>query len=84
MCHHDRMRRRRKLQLSVSAEQYRYLRERAGTQGSMAAVVRELIEQAMSPTGLEDDPFYRHVMTDRPGSGRSYDAEAARRELYRA
>ena len=75
---------RRKLQLYVSAEQYRYLREQAGAQGSMAAVVRELIDQAISPTDLDDDPFYRHVMADRPGSGRSYDAEAAKRELYRA
>lgn len=76
---------RRKLQLYVSEEQYRYLREQAaGAQRSMAAVVRDLIDEAAAPDDLDDDAFYRHVMTDRPGSGGAYDAEDAKRDLYRA
>lgn len=72
----------RKLQLYVTERQYRWLRQRAATRGSIAAVVRDLIDRSHSPDDPEDDPFFRHVMAERPGSGSRYEAQDAKRELY--
>jgi len=50
----------------------------------MAGVVRDLIDDAAAADDVDDDVFYRHVMTDRTGSGTAYDAEQDKRDLYRA
>lgn len=72
----------RKVQLYLTEEQYRFVKQRAGTSGSIAQVVRDLIDEAGRPSDPTRDPFYRHLMSDGPGSGRSYAAEDAKRELY--
>jgi hypothetical protein len=66
----------------VTERQYRLLKHRAGRQGSIAAVVRDLIDRSAAPTELEADPFFRHVIREKDGSGRPYDAQEAKRELY--
>ncbi len=73
----------RKVQLYLSEEQYRFLKQRAGERGSMAAAVRELIDGAGRPAALSADPFYRHIVAEKEGSGRRYDAQRAKRDLYR-
>lgn len=73
----------RKLQLYVTEEQYRLLKQRAEGRGSIARVVRELIEGAGALTDPTRDPFYRHLMSPKRGSGRRYSAERAKRDLYR-
>jgi hypothetical protein len=74
----------RKVQLYLTEAQYRYLKQRAGTRGSIAGVVRELIDSAGQPSDPERDPFYGHLLADKPGSGGEYDAETAKRDLYRS
>jgi hypothetical protein len=74
---------RRKLQLYVTDHQYRLLKQRAGERGSIAKVVRDLIDQASEPADPASDPFYRHVVSEKTGSGTPYSAEQAKRELYR-
>lgn len=73
----------RKLQLYLTEEQYRLLRQRAGQRGSIAQVVRELIDASVRVEDASSDPFYRHVMSPTTGSGRPYTAERAKRDLYR-
>ena len=72
----------RKVQLYLSEEQYRFLKQRAAERGSIAQVVRDLIEAAVRPEDAGEDPFYRHVVGAKDGSGRAYDAETAKRNLY--
>lgn len=72
----------RKLQLYITEEQYRLLKQRAGELRSIAQVVRELIDKAETPNDPTEDPFYRHVSSRRTGSGRSYRAAEAKKELY--
>lgn len=58
-------------QLYLDEGQYRWLRQRAGKSGSIAAVVRELIDaeraRLADPAG---DPFLRFLVDDTPGRGR--------------
>lgn len=49
----------------------------------MAAAVRELIDAAGRPAAPNADPFYRHITAKKEGSGRRYDAQRAKRDLYR-
>ena len=72
----------RKLQLYVTERQYRLLKQRAGGQGSIAAVVRDLIDRSAVPTDLKADSFFGHVIKEKDGSGEPYDAHEAKRELY--
>jgi hypothetical protein len=72
---------RRKVQLYLTQEQYLLLKQRAGEGGSIAQVVRDLIDTSSMPADPSNDPFYAHVVGRRGGSGRSYDAESAKREL---
>lgn len=74
----------RKLQLYVTERQYRLLRQRAAQRGSIAGVVRDLIDQSAAPTDVETDPFFQHVAAPKDGSGRTYDAQEAKRDLYRS
>jgi hypothetical protein len=74
----------RKLQLYVTERQYRLLKQRAGRRrGSIASVVRELIDRSVLPTEVETDPFFRHVAAPKEGSGQPYEAQEAKRDLYR-
>jgi hypothetical protein len=58
-------------QLYLDEGQYRWLRQRAGKSGSIAAVVRELIDAERSrladPAG---DPLLRFLVDEAPGQGR--------------
>lgn len=73
----------RKLQLYVTEEQYRLMKQRAGEGGSIAQVVRDLIDEAGQPSAPMGDPFYRHLLSPKEGSGRTYAAEEAKRDLYK-
>jgi hypothetical protein len=72
----------RKLQIYLSEEEYLFLKQAAGEGGSMAGVVRRLIDGAWRPAEPLDDPFYSHVRSRRPGSGKPYHAAQAKRDLY--
>jgi hypothetical protein len=58
-------------QLYLDEGQYRWLRQRAGKSGSIAAVVRELIDaeraRLADPAG---DPLLRFLVDESPGRGR--------------
>lgn len=58
-------------QLYLDEGQYRWLRQRAGKAGSIAAVVRELIDaeraRLADPSG---DPLLRFLVEEAPGKGR--------------
>jgi hypothetical protein len=58
-------------QLYLDEGQYRWLKQRAGTAGSIAAVVRELIDaeraRLADPGG---DPLLRFLVEESPGRGR--------------
>lgn len=58
-------------QLYLDEAQHRWLRQRAGSSGSIAAVVRELIdaERARRPD-LAGDPLLRYLVDETPGRGR--------------
>jgi hypothetical protein len=58
-------------QLYLDDAQHRWLRQRAGQSGSIAAVVRELIdaERARRPDRAAD-PLLRYLVDDSPGRGR--------------
>jgi hypothetical protein len=74
----------RKLQLYVTQQQYRLLKQRAAERGSIAQVVRDLIDAAGAPADPELDPFYQHLMAEKEGSATAYSAEDAKRELYQS
>ena len=74
---------RRKLQLYLTERQYQLLKRRAGERGSLAGVVRDLIDQSAMPKNAEADPFFQHVMNEKQGSGQPYDAQEAKRTLYK-
>ncbi len=58
-------------QLYLDEGQYRWLQQRAGEAGSIAAVVRELIDaervRGVSPTA---DPLLSYLVDEAPGKGR--------------
>ena len=71
-------------QLYLDEGQYRWLQQRAGESGSIAAVVRELIDaeraRRLDPAG---DPLLRYLVEESPGKGR--EATSVRtldRDLY--
>jgi hypothetical protein len=61
---------RHRTQLYLDEDQHRWLRQRAGRSGSIAAVVRELIdrERTRRESG-EDDPLIRYLLEEPPASG---------------
>jgi Tfp pilus assembly PilM family ATPase len=75
------MERRRKLQLYLTESQYQLLKRWAGERGSLAGVVRDLIDQAATPMDAEADPFFQHVMSDKERGGQPYEAQEAKRAL---
>jgi hypothetical protein len=57
-------------QLYLEEDQYRWLRQRAGRQGSIAGVVRELIDAARSRrTDEARDPLIRYLVEEPPADG---------------
>lgn len=71
-------------QLYLDDAQHRWLRQRAGKSGSIAAVVRELIdaERARRPD-LAADPLLRYLVDEAPGRGREETSVATLdRDLY--
>lgn len=71
-------------QLYLDEGQYRWLRQRAGKSGSIAAVVRELIDAERAR--LADpaaDPLLRFLVDESPGRGREQTSVATLdRDLY--
>lgn len=63
--------RRHRTQLHLDEAQYRWLRQRAGRSGSIAAVVRELIDaeraRRLDPAA---DPLLGYLLDEAPGKGR--------------
>jgi hypothetical protein len=59
-------------QLYLDDAQHRWLRQRAGASGSIAAVVRELIdtERARRPDPAAD-PLLRYLVDESPGRGKA-------------
>lgn len=72
----------RKLQLYVTEGQYRLVKQRAGERGTIAAVVRDLIDRSAVPADAEADPFFVHALAEKDGSGEPFDAVEAKRDLY--
>lgn len=73
----------RKVQIYLTEDQYRLLKQRAGQHGSIAQAVRDLIDRSTRPDDLESDPFYRHLISQKKGSGSRYSAEEAKKRLHR-
>lgn len=58
-------------QLYLDEGQYRWLRQRAGKSGSIAAVVRDLIDAERARLAdPSSDPLLRFLVEDAPGRGR--------------
>jgi hypothetical protein len=74
---------RHRTQLYLDADQYRWLKQRAGEQGSIAGVVRELIDAARSRRfSPAEDPLIRYLVEEPPAdSGRSSTVEDLDRDL---
>lgn len=65
------MKQKHRTQLYLDEGQYRWLRQRAGKSGSIAAVVRELIDAERSRRAdPAADPLLRFLVEDAPGRGR--------------
>lgn len=61
---------RRRTQLYLDEDQYRWLKREAGHRGSIASVVRDLIDRARSRhSRLEDDPFFKYLFEAPPAEG---------------
>jgi hypothetical protein len=56
-------------QLYLDDDQYRWLRQRAGRKGSIAGVVRALIDDARRSTPIEDDSLIRYLADEPPAEG---------------
>lgn len=76
---------RHRTQLYLEEDQYRWLRRRAGSRGSIAGVVRELIDNARShrPALEGDDPLISYLIDDPPGDGHTPSTvESLDRDIY--
>jgi len=62
---------RRRTQLYLDEDQYRWLKYKAGSRGSLAGVVRQLIDSARTnrPPGQEE-PLIRYLLEDSPPRGK--------------
>ena len=60
----------RRTQVSLEEEQYRWLKQQAGRGGSIAAVVRRLIDtERARPHDPSRDPAIRYLLEETPPSG---------------
>lgn len=73
-------------QLYLDEGQYRWLKQRAGERGSVAAVVRELIDAARArKPSRASDPLIRYLKDEPPaGGGTASTVETLDRDLYGA
>ena len=71
-------------QLYLEEDQYRWLRQRAGERGSIAGVVRELIDAARSRRpSTARDPLIRYLVEEPPtAGGQTSTVEDLDRDLY--
>jgi hypothetical protein len=62
----------KRTQLYLDEDQYRWLRRQAGPKGSIAAVVRDLIDQAKKShrPDPDEDPLIRHLLYEPPARGK--------------
>lgn len=57
-------------QLHLDPDQYRWLKRRAGARGSIAGVVRDLIDEARNrEPRTADDPLLRFLVEEPPAAG---------------
>jgi hypothetical protein len=75
---------RHRTQLYLDEGQYRWLKQRAGEAGSIAAVVRDLIDaergRRLDPA---EDPLLRYLVSEAPAKGRKRTSvESLDRDLY--
>lgn len=62
---------RHRTQLYLDEGQYRWLKQRAGEAGSIAAVVRQLIDaERARRLDAADDPLLSYLVAESPGEGR--------------
>lgn len=82
VCCNARMRHR--TQLYLDPDQYRWLKQRAGEHGSIAGVVRELIDAARSRRpSVARDPLIRYLAEDPPAdAGAASSVETLDQDLY--
>jgi hypothetical protein len=71
-------------QLYLDEGQYRWLKQRAGERGSIAAVVRDLIDAArIRRPGIASDPLIRYLKDEPPAAGAGASTVATLdRDLY--
>lgn len=71
-------------QLYLDEGQYRWLKQRAGEAGSIAAVVRELIDaERARKLDPAEDPLLRYLVSETPAVGRKKTSvESLDRDLY--
>ena len=75
---------RHRTQLYLDDDQYRWLKQRAGQRGSIAGVVRELIDAArLRRRSAAQDPLLRYLIEEEPGDGGAPSTvETVDRDLY--
>jgi hypothetical protein len=73
----------RRTQLYLEADQYRWLKARAGSRGSIAQVVRDLIDAARrkGPDPARD-PFIRYLFSEPATGGGSTSVADLDKDLY--
>lgn len=73
----------RRTQLYLDEEQYRWLKRQAGRGGSIAAVVRDLIDKARRRRrDPREDPLIKLLLYDPPADGKPGDASTIDRDVY--
>jgi hypothetical protein len=62
----------RRTQVYLSEEQYRWLKREAGRRGSIASVLRDLIDRARNRSqNLAKDPLARYLLEEPPARGKA-------------
>lgn len=61
---------RHRTQLYLDNDQYRWLQQRARVGGSIAGVVRDLIDAARSSSSSDTDPFLQYLLEAPPARGK--------------
>lgn len=81
---HDEQKLTHRTQIFLTDEQYRWLKVRAGSVGSLAAAVRELIDAEMEPgPDLRDDPAIRFMLSEpEPATGVPSSVTTIDQDLY--
>jgi hypothetical protein len=72
-------------QVFLTDEQYRWLKIRAGSSGSIAAVVREMIDSELEvdPEELRNDPFIQYLLSEpEPATGVPSTVTTIDQDLY--